>query len=259
MQCSIAGPAMGAEGGVAYASSVAAAGLVLALSAVEVGTARAEDDEPEREPSPVSMVIFGAMDAGPQKGFASFGIKRALGDGLTRSGFRLFVKAGGSREPRRGPPPRGTLVKAESQAMLGYEWRLDRTFIALYVGSEGESVQTRLPFGVSVPASRYGGRLQADLWSNPVEGMMVQAGAYGSSLDGRLWGRLATGWEMPGRFYLGPEIEAYRESRYRKLRFGAHLTGLRLLGLEWRLAGGWENATSRSAQFYASLGAHWLH
>ena len=240
-------------------AGLAKAGLALALASLPLAPACAEDDDAEREPSPVSLVIFGSMEAGPQKTFGSLGFKRAIGGGLAQSGFRLFVKSGASREPLRRASPRGTLVKAESQAMLGYEWRLGSTFVALYAGSDGEAVQARGPFGVSTPLTRYGGRVQADLWSNPVDGVMVQAGASVSSLNGRVWGRLATGWQIPWNVYLGPEIEGYREKDYSKLRLGAHLTGLRLLGVEWRLWGGWERSTARAPQLYASLGAHWLH
>lgn len=244
--------------------------MALLVAALPFGAALAEDDEEEREPSPVSTVIFGSLDAGPAKTFASVGMKRAFGGGLGRSGFRLLVKAGASQEPMRRLPPRGMTVKAESQAMLGYEWRLGSTFLALYAGSESESVQHRLPFGATLPATRYGGRVQADLWSNPAEGMMVQAGAYAASANARLWSRLALGWQTQAiiplgsrvfvgpNFYVGPELEAYRETGYSKLRLGLHLTGLRAFGVEWRLAGGWQHSSGKAPEAYATLGAHWL-
>jgi hypothetical protein len=165
--------------------------------------------------------------------------------------------------------PRGTTYKAESQAMLGYEWRLGSSFVALYAGSDTESVQRRQPFGVSAPSTRYGGRIQADLWSTPMEGMMAQAGAYVSS-NGRFWARGAAGWQLPAsipigsriyvgpQFYIGPEIETYRENGYSKLRAGIHLTGLRLLGVEWRISGGWQQSSTKASEAYATLGAHWL-
>lgn len=220
--------------------------------------ARAEESEEETERSPLSMVIFGSLEAGPAKTFLSVGMKRALGGGLAESGFRLFVKAGGSQEETRRSRPHGTTYKTESQALLGYEWRIGDSFLALYAGSDTQSEQRIEPFGASFVETRYGARLQGDLWSTPLPGTMLQAGAYASTLNGRLWGRVAAGWQTPLGFYAGPEIEAYRERDYRKLRLGLHLTGLRLLGLEWRLSGGWQQTSDRPAAFYTTLGLHWL-
>ncbi len=233
-------------------------GAALLVAALPLSAARADEEETETERSPVSMVIFGSMEAGPGKTFLSVGMKRALGGGLAQSGFRLFMKAGGSQEETRRRAPHGTTYKAESQALIGYEWRIGDSFLALYAGSDTESEQRMEPFGLAFVETRYGARLQGDLWSTPLPGMMLQASAYVSTPNGRLWGRIAPGWRLPPGFYAGPELEAYRERGYRKLRLGLHLTSLRLLGLEWRLSGGWQQTSDRPAAFYTTLGLHWL-
>ncbi|MBD3848954.1 cellulose biosynthesis protein BcsS [Bosea sp. SSUT16] len=231
--------------------------VVAALPLSVCSAALAEDDEADEERSRLSTVIFGSMEAGPTKTFLSVGMKRAIGGGLAQSGFRLFLKAGGSQEQTRRQSPRGTTYKAETQTLLGYEWRIGDTFVALYAGSDVQSERRDEPLGPSLIETRYGARLQADLWSTPLPGMMFQASAYASTLDRRLWARAAPGWQMPLGFYVGPEVEAYRERDYRKLRLGLHLTGLRLLGLEWRLAGGWQRTSDRPSEAYATLGLHW--
>ncbi len=229
----------------------------MVFAAAPFGGALADDDA-ESERSPVSTVIFGSMEAGPTKTFLSVGMKKAIGGGLAESGFRLFFKAGGSQEQTRRQPPHGKTYKAESNAMLGYEWRIGDSFVALYAGSDYESQQRVEPFSVTQASPRYGTRLQVDLWALPAAGRMLQANAYLSTLNGRLWGRIAPGWETPLGFYAGPEMEAYRERDYRKLRLGLHLTGLRLLGLEWRISGGWQRTSDRPSEAYATLGLHWL-
>lgn len=231
------------------------AGLAMSFAAALICTASAEEDEPER--SPLSMVIFGSMEAGPTKTFLSVGMKRALGGSLTDSGFRLFVKAGGAQEETRRSKPRGTTYKAESQALLGYEWRIGDNFLAFYAGSDVETEQRMEAFGPSLIRTRYGARMQADLWIVPTPGMIVQANGYLSTVNGRLWARVAPGWQVPAGFYVGPEFEAYRERDYRKLRLGLHLTGLRFLGLEWRLSGGLQSASNRPSEYYGTLGLHW--
>ncbi len=226
------------------------------FAAAPMDSAGAEEAEIER--SPLSRVIFGSLEAGPTKTFLSIGMKRALGGGIAESGFRLFLKAGGSQEQTRRHKPHGTTYKSESQALLGYEWRIGDSFLALYAGSDIETEQRIETLGPSMLTTRYGARIQADLWAIPTGGMMLQANAYASSIDERLWGRLATGWQTPVGIYAGPEIEVYRERDYRKLRLGLHLTGLRWLGLEWRLSGGWQSTSDRPSEAYGTLALHWL-
>lgn len=246
---------------VAYRSAKAGlAGLAIMVASAVPLPAHAESaDGEEGGEKSLSTVLFGSMEAGPTKSFAAVGLKRAIGGGLADSGFRLFVKAGISREQTRRQTPRGITLKAEAQGLLGYEWRIGSNFVGLYAGYDSESWQYLEAFALSPIANRYGVRIQADLWSTPTERVMLQANGYASSINGRLWGRLATGWRMPPGFYVGPELEAYRERDYSKLRLGLHVTDLRLLGLSWRLAGGWQRTSDRPAEAYATLGLHWLH
>jgi len=220
----------------------------------------AEDADTE-ERSPLSTVLFASLEAGPTKTFVSGGMKSALGAGLASSGFRTMLKIGGSQEEARRQRPRGIAYKSEAQALIGYEWRIGDTFLSLYAGSDYEGEQRQEPLG-TVTTSRYGARLHADLWMTPTQGTMLQASAYASTLDGRLWGRVAPGWLVPQGVYLdgaylGPEIEAYRGRDYHKLRLGLHLTGLRFLGLNWRISGGWQRTSDDPSQAYATLGVHW--
>ncbi len=232
------------------------AGLVMWFAAAPFCTASAEEEEAER--SPLSTVIFGSMEAGPTKTLFSVGMKRAIGGGLAQSGFRFFVKAAGAQEQTRRHRPHGVTYKAESQALLGYEWRIGDSFLALYAGSDTESEQRIESFGPSFVSTRYGARAQVDLWIVPSPGTVIHANGYASSLNGRTWGRVAPGWRTPAGFYLGPEIEVYHERDYRKLRLGLHLTGLRFLGVEWRLSGGWQKTSDRPSAYYGTLGLHWL-
>jgi hypothetical protein len=220
----------------------------------------AEDELGERRS--VSIVLFGSLEAGPAKTFVAVGMKRTFGSGgLDASGFRMLVNIGASREQANLHPPHGTAYKAEAQTLLGYEWRIGDTFVSLYAGTDYESQQRPCGCGI-VTTARFGQRLQADLWATPMPEMMLQASAYASTLNRRLWGRIGAGWTMPQDFqsqalYLGPEIEAYRERSYSKFRIGLHLTGLRLLGLNWRLAGGWQRTSDRPSDVYGTLGLYW--
>jgi hypothetical protein len=228
--------------------------LAVLASLLSATHAYGEDELGERDP--VSTVLFASLEAGPAKRFAAFGLKKALTGGLDASGFRTLIKLGGAHETPNGPRPRGNLYKAEGQALLGYEWRVSDTFLSLYTGPDYEEEIRVCGCAVSV-TTRFGARLQGDLWATPTRETMLQASAYFSTMDRRLWGRLAGGWAVPLGLYVGPEIEAYRQTGYHKLRFGLHATGFRFLGLSWRLSGGWQATSDRKGEAYATLGVHW--
>ena len=203
------------------------------------------------------LVLFGSVDGGRDKTHASAGFKQAiLGSELDSSGFRMMGKLGGSQEPGSRRPRRGTLWTGEAQLLLGYEWRIGDSFIALYAGSDSEANYYRDAL-VAGYRLRFAPRIHADLWLRPSERALIQASAYVSALDSRAWGRLAGGWSIVPDLYLGPEIEIYRQSDYSKLRLGGHLTGLAWLGANWRVSAGWESSRITPAGPYAVLSLYW--
>lgn len=228
-------------------------------AAVALASSPAKADPALMERSPLSLAIFGSLEADASKTYGSVGLKWAFGDsgGLDASGFRLGLKWGASVEPARRRPTQGHLYRTEFNALLGYEWRIDDTFLTLSAGPEIEARyrETRDERSFEQRGSL---RLQADLWSKPAENWLLQANAYAVPSDrGRFWGRLAGGWRLIDELYLGPEIESYRERDYHKLRLGLHLTGLHLFGLDWRLAGGIQKTSDEKAGAYLTLGLLW--
>lgn len=228
-------------------------------AAVALASSPAKADPALMERSPLSLAIFGSLEADASKTYGSVGLKWAFGNsgGLDASGFRLGLKWGASVEPARRRPTQGHLYRTEFNALLGYEWRIDDTFLTLSAGPEIEARyrETRDERSFEQRGSL---RLQADLWSKPAENWLLQANAYAVPADrGRYWGRLAGGWRLIDELYLGPEIESYRERDYHKLRLGLHLTGLHLFGLDWRLAGGIQKTSDEKAGAYLTLGLLW--
>lgn len=219
----------------------------------------AKADPALMERSPLSLAIFGSLETDASKTYGSIGLKWAFGNngGLDASGFRLGLKWGESVEPAQRKPTHGRLYKTEFNALLGYEWRIDDTFLLLSAGPE---IEARYSETRSQRSFEQRGmlRLQADLWSKPIENWLLQANAYAVPSDrSRYWGRIAGGWRLMDELYLGPEIEGYRERDYHKLRLGLHLTGLHLFGLDWRLAGGVQKTSDEKAGAYVTLGLLW--
>ncbi|WID97469.1 cellulose biosynthesis protein BcsS [Bosea vestrisii] len=211
------------------------------------------------ERPPLSLVIFGSLEGGAGKTYGSIGFKRAFGTfgGLDASGFRLEAKWGASVEPVHRKPSIGRLYRTEFHTLLGYEWRINDSFLTLSAGPAVEAAyrETRQYLGFEHSRAL---RLQADFWSRPTDNSVLQANAYAVLTDGgRYWGRLSPGWRLIDELYLGPEIEAYREREYHKVRLGLHLTGLRLFRLGWRLAAGVQKSRNEKSGTYVTLGLHW--
>lgn len=209
-----------------------------------------------RRPAP-SAVVFGSLDIGSGKTYAAYGLKFALGGGgLDTSGFRLSLKTGASAEPAYRRPTQGRLYRQEVSALIGYEWRIHDSFVAVSLGQELESGYRETRYWRSF-GQRAGPRLQLDLWATPDAASLIQLNAYAVAAgSGRSGARLAAGWKLAPRLYLGPEVEAYRERSFYKLRLGLHLTGIRLLGVSWRLSAGVQKTSIDKSAAYATLGFH---
>jgi hypothetical protein len=242
--------------GVAKRSGVLAGAIG---AAVALASSPLKADPALMERSPLSLAIFGSLEADASKTYGSVGLKWAFGNsgGLDASGFRLGLKWGESVEPAQRKPTQGRLYKTEFSALLGYEWRIDDTFLSFSAGPE---IEARYSENRGERSFEQRGmlRLQADLWSKLAENWLVQANAYAIPGDrSRYWARLAGGWRLMDELYLGPEIEGYRERDYHKLRLGLHLTGLQLFGLDWRLASGVQKTRDDKAGAYVTLGLLW--
>lgn len=228
-------------------------------AAIALASSPSRADPALMERPPLSLVIFGSLEADASKTHGSIGFKRAFGafGGLDASGFRFGMKWGASAEPAHRKPKEGRLYRTEVHTLFGYEWRIGDSYLALSAGPTAEAAYRETRRYLSFEHRRML-RLQADLWSSPAENWFLQGSAYAVlGDDGRYWGRLAAGRRLLGELYLGPEFEAYRERDYRKLRLGLHLSGLRFFGLDWRLAGGLQKTSSEQAGGYVTLGLHW--
>lgn len=210
------------------------------------------------ERPPLSAAMFGSLDAGAGKIHGTFGMKYAIGDrGLDASGFRLSIVSGASTEPARRRPTQGGLYKSDVGALLGYEWRIHDSFVAVSVGPDLETayLKWRNLYGIG---QRIGPRIQLDVWAAPDESSLIQVNAYAVAAgSGRSSARMAAGWKIAPQLYLGPEVELYRERDYFKVRLGMHLTGMQFFGITWRLSAGAQKSRDDSSEIYATLGFHW--
>jgi hypothetical protein len=114
-------------------------------------------------------------------------------------------------------------------------------------------------------------RIEASLWDHPTPETLLHLGGAAGSARGEAWGRLALGYRLtlpefpnpfgqplePVPFFMGPEIELSLARDYTKWRIGAHVTNLKLLGFNLRLAAGREQASGNMRGAYVTAGVHW--
>jgi hypothetical protein len=222
-------------------------------------------------------VLFSSLEGGPGQRFAGSGIKHAPFGTLETSGFRLMARGGGSQWSDR----RRELAmdsKSEGALLFGVEQMTGRGAVGIYLGPEiatrlaPERVRRSGRLSVEERSTLNEGlRIEVGLWDHPTPETLVHLGGAFGSARGEAWGRAALGYrltlpEFPNLFgqrllpvpcFLGPEVELSLARDYTKWRIGAHVTNLKLLGFNLRLAVGHEQASGNMRGVYATAGIHW--
>ncbi|MET0877730.1 MAG: cellulose biosynthesis protein BcsS [Tardiphaga sp.] len=101
---------------------------------------------------------------------------------------------------------------------------------------------------------RIGARFVTDVWWEPTRRLMLQGSLSGPQIDNRLSSRVAAGWKLFDRFWVGPEASFSRDFYSRQTRIGVHLTGLRTGNYEWSLAVGHIGDNAEREGIYGRLG-----
>jgi hypothetical protein len=193
-------------------------------------------------------VLFGSLDAG-RSAFASAGVKRTLTGPLDRSGFVAIEMSGMglTRERFEATPGVGVIrVTSETASLLGYQWAYDGLYAAFYAGPEIHHEQLTVAAAAqrwSKP--RFGLRGLAEIWANPTKDTLLTTTLQAGSTRGSLYARISAGYRLWRSLYVGPEAILYTTQTYRETKLGAHITGLSLSILQFRLSGGVQTQDDR--------------
>jgi len=209
----------------------------------EPSWAQAKDEHLFVSGTDLKTVLFGSLDAG-RSSFITLGAKQTLSGPLDRSGFVSLAAVGYGGTPARADFETNSNVvvrpTVQASAMIGYQWTLDRVFVAGFIGPEVDAQQPvtigEIP-RLSHP--RLGLRIQGELWANPTENTLLTATVVGGTARGHLWGRTAFGCQIWNDVFIGPEASLSMAETYREWRVGAHVTGLQLGRFTFGLSGGW--------------------
>lgn len=244
---------------VAFASAFSCLFLVTAIGA-------------ERQPaSALSTVLFSSLDAG-RSTFVSAGFKRALGGDLDRPGFVLLGGSGGGLDHYPSSYPGLGQVEVRSARgylSIGFQEIAYDTVSAILIGAE--AADRRLapddPYDRE-RRTRFGPRLQAEIWSRAIPGAVAQLVVIASLPRREVWARASYGWRVPGGETLGaafadlhiePEIAGSVQSRYSEGRIGLRMGELRVADVRLSVSAGGRSDSDGKRGGYATLTAHWRY
>jgi hypothetical protein len=144
----------------------------------------------------------------------------------------------------------------------GLHFKRDGVSIAAYAGVDMQVHRlSQFDPGNRLQGHYVGARVAVDLWAEPSPRSMVTASATVTTICGAYAARVAAGWRLFDRFYLGPEAVASGGPEYRQLRLGMHITGLKVELFDWRFE--WQGGVSYAFDddnndgIYARLAAYW--
>ncbi|HWP27471.1 MAG TPA: cellulose biosynthesis protein BcsS [Xanthobacteraceae bacterium] len=205
---------------------------------------------------PRFLYFFGS-DVWPHWAFAHSGILWSPA-GVDNEGFTLkLLASGGVYRYRSGALNDIEVVGLQYSLSALPGWRIKRGAVELAVFAGLDLQQFRLI--PDDPQSRLNGRhfgLRAafELWYEPSAGTMLAADGSASSIGAGEYARVAYGWRLFDRFYVGPEVQIYRTDPYVHTRVGAHITAFRFADREWSVAAGYATDNDRRAGTYLRLG-----
>jgi hypothetical protein len=178
-------------------------------------------------------------------------------NGLDREGFTFkLLIAGGTYRYLTGVADsvevRGRYLMGS--AMVGWRFKSEPAEITLLVGPmvQDHRLKPDDP-GNRKRGRHFGALMSADLWYQPSPNMMAALNAsLTTTADYSV--RVALGWRLLDRVFIGPEGQVIGCDAYWQYRIGLHVTGLRTGDFEWSAAAGWMEDNDERSGVYGRVG-----
>lgn len=235
-------------GGVAAATA--------AVLGVAVASAWAGDELLRRDER--RFLLFSTMDLWRHGAFAHDGLVWSP-DGVDREGFALKLMLGGGIYRYISGALANTGVSGRlltATIMPGWRFVRGKFIAALYGGIDWQDHRLSPDDPSAGLRGGYTGlRVNAELWYEPTPSTMVAADGAVSTIGASYNARIALGWRLFDRYYIGPEIQGFAAGdNYRQFRAGVHITGLKFEVFEWSAAVGWATDSDERDGAYGKLG-----
>ena len=234
-----------------------AATCVLAVAFSTVASRALAESEP-RGDEQARYLLFSTSDLWRHGGFTHAGVLWAR-SGLDREGPVLkLMFGGGVYQYTSGALGNVDVRGIQLSGALLPGWRFIRNgaIVTVFAGLDIQNHRLSPDDpSAGLRGSYVGLRTGFELWYEPTPATMFAADASISTVGPSYSARLATGWRLLDRFYLGPELGAFAAAdNYRQVRAGVHLTGLRTAQFEWSAGLGWAGDSDRRSSVYGKLG-----
>ena len=203
------------------------------------------------------FLYFFGSDVWPHWAFAHTGVLWSPG-GLSNEGFTLkLLLNGGAYRYISGALNDTTILGQQSSITLLPGWRFKRAGyeVTVFAGIDYQ----RFRFTPDDPdtrlrGSQFGLRAGFELWHEPSPTTMLAADASISSIGAGNHARIAYGWRVFDKFYLGPEAQAYDTNPYFHARAGIHVTAFKTEDREWSGAVGYASDNDHRSGIYLRVG-----
>ena len=239
-------------------------GLVLAGVAVVCGSPVVSPSFAANLPSPNApaattpneerFLIFSGFDGWQSGSFGHAGVTWSP-QGLNQEGFVAKFMAGSGTYKYLAGSINTTGYVTLLDAAPGWRFKWGTTELTVYGGIDVQSHRLRPDdLNNSSRGFHIGARAGADLWMQPTPTTMASASVSFASVGDGHWSRLAYGWRMFDKIYLGPEAHALGDETYRQWRLGIHATALKVGNFEWSIGAGFVEDSDERSGFYGRVG-----
>jgi len=177
-------------------------------------------------------------------------------NGLDQGGFTLkAIASGGSYNYLSNSLCEVTGRAFVAQIMPG--WTFKRGMLELKVFAGLDAQHHRLmpdDPGSKLRGGDVGLRAAFELWIEPTRDSMISLDGSVSTIAHGYDISAATGWRLFNRFYVGPEGKIFASDGYTQRRIGAHITALKLGGLEYSAGTGYARDSDERDGAYFHFG-----
>jgi hypothetical protein len=171
--------------------------------------------------------------------------------GLNHDGFTLKLLLAGGRYRYTAGATGITGTNFLAAALPGWRVKRGNFEIKMYAGLDLQHhILSPDDPGNNLRGTHAGLRAGADLWWEPTHKLMVASSLSGSTIGTNFGARVAVGWRVFERCWIGPEIETMGDEIYRQYRVGAHLTSLKYGPFEWAFGAGYSEDSDHRAGLY---------
>jgi hypothetical protein len=202
---------------------------------------------------PERLIYFTGFDVW-RWGFGAYAGLQWAPNSVNKDGFILRVTGSESLDRFTTPTKRYETEIFRGAVMPGWRLKFGNLEVQVLAGPQVEADYQLTNRRLTGVRNKIGARFAADVWAEPTRALMLQYALSATTIDDGFTTRIAAGWRLFDRFWVGPEAAYARDFYSAQRRLGVHVTGLRTGHFEWSLAVGHIEDSGQREGIYGRLG-----